>query len=214
MLLNKTIISMLSILFVFMVMPNSPTFAQEPNAKDCIEGTVDCPEDDDPLLDGLDDSSDEAITSESNLGLDLLRMIFALALILGLIYVSLKFINKRNKLFQKASVLENLGGISVGPNKSVQLIRIGSKVYLIGVGDNVDMLKEIEDETVIEELLNQDEGEQGLHTSSLMTLFRSREQQEDQNISNFNRSFQSELEKMKQNRNDLIKTQKKEDRHE
>lgn len=205
---------MLAIWLLWMVIPNIQVFADEPNAKDCIEGTVDCPEQEHPLLDGLDDESDEAITSNTNLGFDLLRMFLALGLILALIYVTLKFLNKRQKLFQKASVLENLGGISVGPNKSVQLIRIGSKIYLIGVGDNVEMLKEIEDETVIDELLQQDEGHQRPTTTTFFNVFRSQEQRETQNLAQFKQSFQQELDKMKQKRNELIRKQEKEDRHE
>lgn len=43
-------------------------------------------------------------------------------------------------------MMQNLGGISVGSQKSVQLVKVGNSLYLVGVGEDVNMLKEITDE--------------------------------------------------------------------
>lgn len=202
-------------LLLFVMMQDDTVLAKEPNAKDCLEGTVDCTDENDPQIDGMDENSDEPIVqSQSNLGFDLFRLVVVLVFILALIYFSLKFINKRNKLFQKASVLESLGGISVGQNKSIQLIRIGSKVYLIGVGDNVEMLKEIQEEDVKEELLRKDEEESLQASTFVKSLFQSNKGTDNKKTTEFKQSFQQELEKLKQNRNDMIQKRKKEDRHE
>lgn len=63
------------------------------------------------------DESDAVIEDNGSLLFDLIKMFFALLLVLALIYLLLNFLNKRNKLFQKIKTLENLGGISVGQNK-------------------------------------------------------------------------------------------------
>ena len=48
--------------------------------------------------------------------------------------------------------MKNMGGISLGQQKSVQLVVIGNQYYLIGVGDDIRLLKEITDRTEIETL--------------------------------------------------------------
>lgn len=81
-----------------------------------------------------------------------LKLFFALFLILALIYLLYYFVGRRKKTFQEGRALENLGGVSVGANRSVQLIRVGSEVLVIGVGDTVELIKEIRDPDAIRSL--------------------------------------------------------------
>ncbi|MGM8214480.1 flagellar biosynthetic protein FliO [Bacillaceae bacterium W0354] len=92
--------------------------------------------------------------SERSLFLDFVKMIVALVAVLGLIYVLLKFIQKRSQIYQQTRSLENLGGISLGSNKSVQIIRVGDQYYLIGVGEDVQLLATIDDPQTLEDLVN------------------------------------------------------------
>ncbi|MGP4065413.1 flagellar biosynthetic protein FliO [Oceanobacillus sp. M65] len=149
---------------------------------------------------------------------DLIKMFFALVLVLALIYVLLKFLNKRNKLFTKVRALESLGGVSVGQNKSVQIVRLGDRFYLLGVGDNVELLQEITDANVKADLIRQDEAQQGTG-GILADLFQSKGKSTTSTMksdgSDFKDLFSGELKKLKNNRNKLIQQQKqKEDRHE
>lgn len=89
--------------------------------------------------------------------LDFVKMFFALAVVIALIYIILRFINKRNRLFGQMKAMENLGGISVGPNRSIQLIRIGETVLVVGVGETIQLLKEITSQDEIEKLISQNE---------------------------------------------------------
>lgn len=144
---------------LFSFMPNVQVFA-EPNVKDCIEGKADCDEleqDSSEKEEDVDDTTKKSEGEETSFALDLFKMVFALIIVIGLIYALLKFLSKRNKKFSNVKTMENLGGISVGTNKSLQLVRIGNSVYVIGVGDNVDMLQEISDEQMKQELLKQNE---------------------------------------------------------
>lgn len=88
---------------------------------------------------------------------DFVKMFFALAVVIALIYLILRFINKRNRLFGQMKAMENLGGISVGPNRSIQLVRIGETVLVVGVGETIQLLKEITSEDEIEKLISQNE---------------------------------------------------------
>ena len=89
-----------------------------------------------------------------------IQIILTLAFIIGLIYVLLKFMNKKNKLFKHAATLENIGGIPLGTNKSIQIIRIGERFFVVGVGENVELLSEITDEKTLETLMKDQSTEQ------------------------------------------------------
>lgn len=162
------------------------------------------------------DESDAVIEDNGSLLFDLIKMFFALLLVLALIYLLLNFLNKRNKLFQKIKALENLGGISVGQNKSIQIVRIGKQFYLVGVGENVEMLQEITDEEVINDLLEHgQESENDSSTLLSVPFFQSKTDKNNSSQNDFKNLFSSELEKLKQNRNKIINNKKKkEDEHE
>src|SRR5690606_3531265 len=65
----------------------------------------------------------------------LITFFIVLAIIIGLIIFTLKFLAQKNQAWSQAKSLRHLGGIAVGQNKSVQLIKIGSHVYVVGVGE-------------------------------------------------------------------------------
>jgi flagellar protein FliO/FliZ len=72
------------------------------------------------------------------------QVIFFLILIIGLFFVIIKFIAKKNKyLFGRS--LRSLGGVPLGQNKSLQVIEIGRSLYIVGVGDNVQLIEKIDD---------------------------------------------------------------------
>lgn len=77
---------------------------------------------------------------------DFIKMIFALGFIIFLIYVLLKFVTKKNRVFQQGQTIVNLGGTNLGQNKSVQMVKVGKRVLVVGVGESITLLKEIEDE--------------------------------------------------------------------
>ncbi|MDC3414125.1 flagellar biosynthetic protein FliO [Aquibacillus sp. 3ASR75-11] len=130
------------------------------NAKQCIEQDANCPELDQSSTNETDSSplfNDNQSESNSSLFLDIVKLFLALILVLALIYFLLKFMNSKNKAFHKVRTLENLGGVGLGPNKSIQIVRIGDRVFVIGVGENVEMLSEITDESTKDALVNQND---------------------------------------------------------
>ncbi|MGM9951523.1 MAG: flagellar biosynthetic protein FliO [Lysinibacillus sp.] len=82
-----------------------------------------------------------------------IKIFLALLFVLGLLLFVLRFLNKRNMNYQQNSLIQNLGGQSVGTQKSVQLLQIGSKVYVVGVGEDVQLLQVIADPEEIEQIL-------------------------------------------------------------
>src|SRR5699024_4190958 len=125
----------------------------------------------------------------------------ALLLILALIYGMVKILGKRNNLFQQTKTLENLGGIAVGPNKSIKMIRVGDKFYLIGVGENIELIDEITDESVKNELVHKSESQEteGHLFTSILNRFQQRKNSQSNGQHNeFKNLFSDELNKLKE----------------
>lgn len=207
-----------------------PNYATANNVADCFEGNKDCeeikeinvhnfetkerPNEDKNEQDSvIADNSQQATPS---LFRNFVQMIFALLLVLGLIYIMLKLVNRRQQLFSQTQTLENLGGISVGQNKSIQVIRVGSKMYLVGVGDDVQLLKEIDDEVTKSSLSKKQLKDPLSFTDwvkSLLPLKTKKKKLESPN--SFKHILSNELDQMKNNRQHLIQQlEKKDDSHE
>lgn len=209
-----------SILFVLLVSGGLFTEAEanSPNVKDCLENEADCS--DDPAN---DEEGDELLQGESvstgSLILDIGKMILALFLVLALIYALLKFLNKKNNL-QNQQSLQNLGGISVGQNKSIQVIKVGTAYFLVGVGDNVELLHEITDQALIDSLLDESSDPEKSQLNDFLAKFMSKktkqkDESEQSSDEQFKNLFSKELDELKENRQQLLKQQtKRKDSHE
>lgn len=185
--------------------------AEATNVKDCIEAG-DCLDDD--KEEGLQPSESKAEnnTKTGSLAKSMVKMFFALAFILLLIFVIVRLLNKRNRQISETNVIENLGGITVGTNKSIQIIRVGSKMYLIGVGESVDLLKEITEEDVVDRLLDHSESK-AVETPDLLAPFLSKIKKKETKgeTPSFDRLFKNELETMKENRRKIMEQEEKGD---
>jgi len=121
----------------------------------------------------------------------------------------LKFVNRKNKLYDKNRLMKNMGGISLGQHKSIQLVVIGESYYLIGVGDDIRLLKEITDSDEIDKLVEFYAGDTSTEIASGM-LNRilakvAGKSKKDLNpkaeeTTDFGAVFKSQLEEMKEDR--------------
>ena len=134
-----------------------------------------------------------------------IRFLLALALVVVLIYVLLKLMNKFTSKQGQLNSLENLGGVSVGMNKSVQLVKVGTKVYLLGVGDTVELLTEITDQAFIDQLMSNSQVPGADLFSKVTQSFQQKQSKSEDNSSpneprndSFSTLFKGELEQMKQ----------------
>ena len=139
-----------------------------------------------------------------------IRIIAVLALIIGLIYILLKLFNRSSYFNKQSDVLVNLGGISLGTGKSVQMLKVGEKIYLVGVGDDISILTEITDESIKQQLLDRQQSS-NLSAQSFLEQFnfkdklkksKSTEEQETDPLEkrDFAALFKGELESMQEKR--------------
>lgn len=138
---------------------------------------------------------------------DFLKMIFALVFVLMLLYLLLKLLNRKFKLPQESKYLQNLGGVSLGQNKSVQMIKIGNRILILGVGETIELLKEIEDEEEYKEIIDMHKEPNFPSVEQhMMRLFQKNGKKTDQPDS----SFKNELESLlKERRERMVRLKQK-----
>lgn len=136
----STILFLLAALFS----PTGLASAEQLNksVQDCLSNPESC---DDGQADKTTKQSDVKKSQVGVSFLDFLRMILATVFVAALIYFLLKFINKKSMMYKSSQLVENLGGTSLGANRSVQIVKAGNKLLIVGVGENIQLLKEIDD---------------------------------------------------------------------
>ncbi|WP_281887615.1 flagellar biosynthetic protein FliO [Paenibacillus sp. YYML68] len=90
------------------------------------------------------DSPDSFVSAGDTFGM-IVKVIFFLIIIIVIFYVIMKVLAQKNHFFAGRS-LRSLGGVPLGQNKSIQIVEIGNALYIVGVGDNIQLLEKIQDE--------------------------------------------------------------------
>ncbi|WP_286182524.1 flagellar biosynthetic protein FliO [Bacillus sp. ISL-55] len=180
------------------------------SVKDCLKNPDSCD-------DGQAEKTTTNISDDEQSGvgvgfLDFLRMILATAFVAALIYFLLKFINKKSVMYKSSQLVENLGGTSLGANRSVQIVKAGNKLLIVGVGENIQLLKEIDDpeeySQVIQEYNNK--MEQLVQPSDIVTKLLKRAKKDDGNQrSEFSALLKNQLSDMASGRKKMLEEMQK-----
>ncbi|SEM21539.1 flagellar protein FliO/FliZ [Paenisporosarcina quisquiliarum] len=151
---------------------------------------------------------------------DYIKMVFALLFVIALLYGLLRFVNSRNKTFQTNQLINNLGGVGVGQGKSLQLMQVGNSIFLVGIGDDITLLKEITNPVEIESLTKiyeekVDIGKNIPYISELIGRLRdkgnSKTKTESKKLS-FDETFQKRLQEIQKDRSNVLKDWKTKER--
>ena len=139
----------------------------------------------------------------------LVKLIVFLGLIIGLIVLISKFLQKRNGFLNRQQIIENYGGLNVGSNKSIRTIKIADRFFVVGVGENIELLMEITDQKTIDRITEQNEANQALVHNMKKKFIKnhndSQEVKQEQPKQDFETLFNKELHSMKENRKKLSK---------
>lgn len=168
------------------------------------------------------DSSEDSTISSGMTAWEYLKILLALAFVVGLLFFVLKLVNRNNKKYQSNQMLQNLGGVSLGQQKSVQLLKVGNSLFLVGVGEDVQMIKEITDPTEQETLIKMHEEKHNLsvQTPYIAEMFQTvkdkfSKQPVEPTTSDFKEALDEKLNKIKKNRqqqlDDWSQKEKKDD---
>lgn len=135
------------------------------------------------------------------------QLIFYLGVVLLLIYLLFYFIGKRKKII-KSDLLSHLGGIPLGQNKSIQIVEIGNKIYILGIGEDVNLIKIIESKEDIEAIKETGDNLSDPVNNRLSILFDrlkvifkfSKNGQKDQYKNQFENELAEKIEQIKEKR--------------
>jgi len=88
-----------------------------------------------------------------NIAGSLVWVIVALLIVIGLIVVTIRFLAGRSRSWGANRSLRLLGGVALGQNKSMQVVDIGGRIYIVGVGEDVTLLDKIDDPLQVQDVL-------------------------------------------------------------
>lgn len=196
---GKLFFKVLLLVLIALLGSNQGAFAEQFNSiKDCLEDESKCSEDQLKEVENNEETTTDNNENTPTVGLtfwDFLKMIFATIFVIALLYAILKFINKRSRSFSSNQLVENLGGTALGTNRSIQIVKIGNRVLVVGVGEDVKLLKEIDDEEearqIIEDYNNR--MDQLVQPSDIVTKLIERARNIKQGTSREETSFSSTL---------------------
>ncbi|WP_419955456.1 flagellar biosynthetic protein FliO [Neobacillus niacini] len=72
-----------------------------------------------------------------------LKFIGSFLLILLLLFIVLKYLSKKTKMYAGGGPFHAIGGHSLGNNRSIQMVMVGDTLYLLGVGEDVNLIRTI-----------------------------------------------------------------------
>lgn len=175
---------------------------------DCIEDEKKCVDDPNKQSPAEKNDGEKQRTSVGTTAWDYIKTFFAFIFVVGLLLFLLKWLNKKNRGVQKNRVMQNLGGLSLGQQKSVQLVLIGKTYYILGVGDDVQLLKEVVDADELAQLLQMVEEEEQSpivspiekYWKGVATRLKGQKKSEEQEEQSFAKLFHHQLDGLKEER--------------
>ncbi|KHE71979.1 flagellar biosynthetic protein FliO [Halobacillus sp. BBL2006] len=204
-----------TLLSLFLWSSQTVTLAS-PSATECFKNPElqGCPTPDsesDSLGSPVDPENEDAVESTPSLLWNIIKLIFALFFILALIYGLLKFFNNRNIVFSKNRTMENLGGMNLAPNRSIQAVRVGKQVFILGVGESIELITEVTDRETKDALVKQ-EDQQGMDTAFgfekwIDKFKKTKNSSTPPSNVQFQQLFETQLKDMKNKRQRLTKQQ-------
>ncbi|EIJ81488.1 flagellar protein [Bacillus methanolicus PB1] len=180
-------------------------FAEQVNnsVKECVENPDNC--EDDSIR---EKQKEQAKPGGENVGLnvwDFFRMIFATLFVVALLYFILKLINKKSMAYKSTQLVENIGGANLGGNRSIQMVKVGNRLLVVGVGENIQLLKEIDDPDEFRQIITEynDKIEQLVQPSDIVTKVTQRTRKilsANENNSQFKTLLKKQLDELKKER--------------
>jgi flagellar protein FliO/FliZ len=208
---SRVILLCLCLIIAAAAQTGFPAFAQQsPTVKECLQRPSLC---DQPANSPKSKAAPAEQAQPSPFSVwDIVRLIGATLLVIALIYGLLKFLYRRGQLLPgKKGVIEHLGGTSVGANRSVQLIKVGNRILVIGVGESIQLLCEIAEEDEMKEILALHNErlehmlEPGKWGARLRDYLADKRKQSNQPRAAFHTMLLREMQELSVKRNELLK---------
>ena len=93
-------------------------------------------------------------TTASTIG-DGVKVVLSLVVVVGGFIVLIRWISTKTQGVKATQHMQHLGGVPLGKDRSVQLVKLGDQVYVLGVGDSIQLIDRLDAYTVDEEHVDQ-----------------------------------------------------------
>ncbi|MEI5906185.1 flagellar biosynthetic protein FliO [Bacillus spongiae] len=190
-----------------------PQASVNPSVADCVNASMEGCQKDSEEID-TEKTNEQMVSAPTVSMMDFIKMIVALLFVIGLIYTLLRFISQRSRSFQQTKLLHNLGGTSLGGNRSVQVVKVGNRILVLGVGEDIHLIKEIDEAKEYEEFITSFENnyENLLKGSNpLVRGWSKRMKGKKETDLPFRSLFKSQLDDLKKGRKNMFNELKKEE---
>lgn len=146
-----------------------------------------------------------ALLEQENPFMLILKLVFYLLIVIVLIYGLIKFLAIRQRKLQHNQLFQSLGGTTLGQNKSLQLVRVGGRIYLLGVAEQISLIKEVTDPTDITNIERDLEEQDTIVSKSFLEYFQTKlkERVHDGSTHSFSSMFNQSLQHQKDKRTQL-----------
>lgn len=186
--------------FVMIAGTPSPAHAEEPSVMDWLD-------EEKPNGQTKDKETNDSVelnhSNEKSPMFLIGQLIFYTLIILVLIYALIRFLALKQKKLQPNQAVNLIGGTALGNNKSLQLVKVGGKVYLIGVADQITLIKEFSNADEINTIESDLEKQPTFFTNSLFSF--SKNMPSTSEYGGFDQLFNQSLSKQKEKQNQLEK---------
>lgn len=202
------------LLLLLIVLTNAKPYLVHASPKgsveECIKNPDKCEKPENPNKPSMENNGNESFSISF---FDVVKMIAALAFVIALLYFLLKFINKKSQSYQQNRLVQNIGGTALGGNKSIQVVKAGKRLLVLGVGEDVRLLKEITDEQEQKDILDQynEQLEKSLQPADLVTRLTGSlkdmlgPDNKENNQDTFQKHFKNEMDAIKKKRQSIVK---------
>ncbi|MGJ7921944.1 flagellar biosynthetic protein FliO [Neobacillus sp. LXY-4] len=113
-----------------------------------------------------DSADSKKIAAEDNTSLapSFIKFVFSFASIIILLLLLLKYLKSKARQLQSRGPYHSLGAFPLGSNRSLQMLMIGKTLYILGVGEEVRLIRTIdpgeEQDLIIQSLVEEEENKQ------------------------------------------------------
>ncbi|WP_255473310.1 flagellar biosynthetic protein FliO [Planomicrobium sp. CPCC 101110] len=208
--ISKYAMMMLLFFSFFALSGPSLTEAEDTNVADWVEN--------DKKTDVNETEQPEAavVTEDKSLTTIIGKLILYTLLILAMIYGLIKFLALRQKKLLPNQAVKLMGGTPLGNNKSLQLIKVGNQIYMIGVGDQVTLIKEFTDADEISSIEKDLDGQATLLSNPVVSFVKGKvnNRTETGKATGFEQLFSQSLTKQKLKQEQLEKELDQEEKKE
>lgn len=100
------------------------------------------------------DTEDKPVKSAVSTVGTAIKLILSMVVVIGGFLILVRWLNARTQGVKSAQQMTHLGGVPLGKDRSVQLVKLGEQVYVLGVGDSIQLLDRIDAEAIDEAALD------------------------------------------------------------